>query len=124
MDQRVYEVQRWLNATYGGHGSFPAVTEDGITGNATIKAIVRGFQIETNVTVDGVIGNGTLSAIGTISANIDTSIPKNRNLVYLLQEQCTVKDILPEDLMVFTGTVQLMVSKVLRAMQVLLRRLV
>lgn len=85
MDQRVYEVQRWLNATYGGHGSFPAVTEDGITGNATIKAIVRGFQIETNVTVDGVIGNGTLSAIGTISANIDTSIPKNRNLVYLLQ---------------------------------------
>ena len=40
MDLKVLEVQKWLNLTYGNHPDFPAVTEDGLTGNSTIKALM------------------------------------------------------------------------------------
>ena len=70
MDLKVLEVQKWLNLTYGNHPDFPAVTEDGLTGNSTIKALIRGLQIEAGVKVDGVLGSGSLAAIGTISLNI------------------------------------------------------
>lgn len=66
MDLKVLEVQKWLNLTYGNHPDFPAVTEDGLTGNSTIKALIRGLQIEAGVKVDGVLGSGSLAAIGTI----------------------------------------------------------
>ena len=56
MDLKVLEVQKWLNLTYGNHPDFPAVTEDGLTGNSTIKALIRGLQIEAGVKVDGVLG--------------------------------------------------------------------
>ena len=49
MDLKVLEVQKWLNLTYGNHPDFPAVTEDGLTGNSTIKALIRGLQIEAGV---------------------------------------------------------------------------
>ena len=58
MDLKVLEVQKWLNLTYGNHPDFPAVTEDGLTGNSTIKALIRGLQIEAGVKVDGVLGSG------------------------------------------------------------------
>ena len=72
MDLKVLEVQKWLNLTYGNHLDFPAVTEDGLTGNSTIKALIRGLQIEAGVKVDGVLGSGSLAAIGTISPSLDT----------------------------------------------------
>ena len=71
MDLKVLEVQKWLNLTYGNHPDFPAVTEDGLTGNSTIKALIRGLQIEAGVKVDGVLGSGSLAAIGTISPSLD-----------------------------------------------------
>lgn len=78
MDLKVLEVQKWLNLTYGNHPDFPAVTEDGLTGNSTIKALIRGLQIEAGVKVDGVLGSGSLAAIGTISPSLDTSVQTNR----------------------------------------------
>lgn len=85
MDLEVLEVQKWLNLTYGNHPDFPAVTEDGLTGNSTIKALIRGLQIEAGVKVDGVLGSGSLAAIGTISPSLDTSVQTNRNKVYIAQ---------------------------------------
>ena len=85
MDLKVLEVQKWLNLTYGNHPDFPAVTEDGLTGNSTIKALIRGLQIEAGVKVDGVLGSGSLAAIGTISPSLDTSVQTNRNKVYIAQ---------------------------------------
>ena len=55
MDLKVLEVQKWLNLTYGNHPDFPAVTEDGLTGNSTIKVLIRWLQIEAGVKVDGVL---------------------------------------------------------------------
>ena len=54
MDLKVLEVHKWLNLTYGNHPDFPAVTEDGLTGNSTIKALIRGLQIEAGEKEDGV----------------------------------------------------------------------
>lgn len=85
MDLRVLEVQKWLNITYGKHPDFPIVTEDGLTGNSTIKALIRGLQIEAGVEVDGILGAGSLAAIGTISPALDTNVQTNRNKVYIAQ---------------------------------------
>lgn len=85
MDSKVLQVQQWLNKKYSSNANYTQITEDGNTGNETVTAIIKGFQIETGVTVDGKLGNGTLNAIGTLSNTIDTSIATNRNKVYLLQ---------------------------------------
>ena len=82
MDSKVLQVQQWLNKKYSSNANYTQITEDGNTGNETVTAIIKGFQIETGVTVDGKLGNGTLNAIGTL---FDTSIATNRNKVYLLQ---------------------------------------
>ncbi|MED0716784.1 hypothetical protein FB379_14014 [Aeribacillus composti] len=44
MDERVLEVQRWLNKTYGGRAGFNEVTEDGITGWKTVYRLIRALQ--------------------------------------------------------------------------------
>ncbi len=83
-DQRVREVQQWLNDTfptyfkYSEHesekGTFP-IEPDGITGNRTMKALVMAVQIHFNlVPVDGVWGNGTSAACPTINSDITDQI--------------------------------------------------
>ena len=47
-DTNVFNAQVYLNAMFGGHPDWVAVTEDGITGTATMQAIVRAFQINNN----------------------------------------------------------------------------
>ncbi len=58
MDERVLEVQRWLNKTYGGRAGFNEVTEDGITGWETVYRLIRALQLEmTIVSSNGNKGN-------------------------------------------------------------------
>lgn len=49
MDSRVLQTQEWLNKTYGDVAGFPVVDEDGITGQATFKALIYALQIEIGI---------------------------------------------------------------------------
>lgn len=83
-DQRVKEVQQWLNDTFPTYfkftedgsvmGSYP-IKPDGITGTKTMKALVMAVQIHYNLTpVDGIWGNGTSAACATISENTTDAV--------------------------------------------------
>lgn len=83
-DQRVREVQQWLNDTFPSYfkfsddgsemGIYP-IEPDGITGSRTMKALVMAVQIHYNLTpVDGILGNGTSAACATISAGVTDSV--------------------------------------------------
>ena len=49
MDQKVLEVQQWLNKTYGDDSRFKKVNENGQTGWPTINALIRATQIELGI---------------------------------------------------------------------------
>lgn len=74
MDQMVLKVQQWLNATYGGNANYKKVTEDGITGNSTVSALIQALQIEIGVpSPDGVFGKQTLQICPTISPSYSST---------------------------------------------------
>lgn len=52
MDSRVLQTQEWLNKTYGDVAGFPVVDEDGITGQATFKALIYALQIEIGISTE------------------------------------------------------------------------
>ncbi|MFL0252499.1 glycoside hydrolase domain-containing protein [Clostridium neuense] len=81
MDQMVLKVQQWLNATYGGNANYKKVTEDGITGNSTVSALIQALQIEIGVpSPDGVFGKQTLQICPTISPSYSST-----NEAYIVQ---------------------------------------
>lgn len=55
-------LQKWLNQQYGNIPGFVTVTEDGRTGNNTVKALARALQYELGITpMDGDFGSGSLA---------------------------------------------------------------
>ncbi|EJO5349327.1 DUF1906 domain-containing protein [Clostridium botulinum] len=78
MDQMVLGTQKWLNKTYKGRIS--ALTEDGITGWGTIRALTKALQLELGLTADGLWGQGTESKCPTINSNTG-----NKNIITILQ---------------------------------------
>ncbi|AVQ47647.1 glycoside hydrolase domain-containing protein [Clostridium botulinum] len=78
MDQMVLGTQKWLNKTYKGRIS--ALSEDGITGWGTIRALTKALQLELGVSADGLWGPGTESKCPTISSNSG-----NKNIITILQ---------------------------------------
>lgn len=86
MDLQVLQTQIWVNNTYSGVSGYTPVTEDGITGMLTFKALIRALQIELGIAVDGEFGNGTLnacpSAISEVT-DVNTAVPSN--LTYIIQ---------------------------------------
>lgn len=77
MDEMVLEVQVWLNKTYN-----VGVVEDGNTGQATFKGLIKALQTELGIAADGTFGNGTLNAC----PNSIREGESNHNLVYILQD--------------------------------------
>ena len=101
MDSRVLQTQEWLNKTYGDVAGFPVVDEDGITGQATFKALIYALQIEIGISnPDGIFGNDTLSKCPTLRESLipDSEIP--RNIIFILQGSLWCKGISPKG---FTG---------------------
>lgn len=78
MDIMVLETQKWLNKTYKGR--IGTLTEDGITGWSTIRALTKALQLELGVNADGIWGPGTESKCPTISSNSG-----NKNIITILQ---------------------------------------
>ncbi len=85
-DEMVRNVQIWLNQTYTPD-LIGTVNTDGITGNATVSAMIKALQIELSVyPIDGVFGNGTLDKLVVLS---DTTPEESYNnlehVIYILQ---------------------------------------
>ena len=78
MDQMVLGAQIWLNETY--KDKIHHVSEDGITGWGTIRALTKALQLELGVGADGIWGPGTESRCPTISSNSG-----NKNIITILQ---------------------------------------
>ena len=83
-DERVREVQQWLNNTFPAYfrydedpnncGSYP-IKPDGLTGTKTVKALVMALQIHYNLTpVDGIWGNATSAVCPDIKAGVTNSV--------------------------------------------------
>ncbi|WP_458457740.1 glycoside hydrolase domain-containing protein [Pseudobutyrivibrio sp.] len=85
MDLMVKKTQEWLNTTYGNNPNFVKVTEDGITGNGTVKGLIRALQIELGVTVDGSLGTKTLEKFGTLTRGCNKISESKRRQVFILQ---------------------------------------
>ncbi len=89
-DQRVKEVQQWLNDRFPSYfkydeenhyyGSYP-IEPDGKTGTKTVKALIMAIQIHYNLTpVDGVWGTKTSNACPIINQNVTDS-----TIMYIVQ---------------------------------------
>ena len=108
MDSRVLQTQEWLNKTYGEVSGFPTVVEDGITGNATFRALIYALQLEIGISKpDGVFGNDTLNNCPTLRESLipDSEIPR---LFIYYKGHCGVKEFLQRDLPVFLVLLLLM----------------
>lgn len=88
-DERVRDVQNWLNNTYGSNANWVQVDADGQTGFYTVKALVRALQIELGIEVDGTFGNGTKNGFNTrfpngLSKNTDATEQSTKNIIAIV----------------------------------------
>lgn len=91
------KTQQWLNSTYKGKAGYLAVSEDGTTGWATMKALTTALQIELGISSpNGNFGPATAAAFKTL-----TKGTPNANQVYILQGGLFCKGYNPTG---FTGT--------------------
>ncbi|MEU7908597.1 glycoside hydrolase domain-containing protein [Actinoplanes sp. NPDC049118] len=73
------DVQVWLNREYGSVAGFNRVTEDGITGWATMRALTRALQYELGITpLSDTFGPTTLANVTAISGDIASYWSTNR----------------------------------------------
>lgn len=79
-DERVLQVQKWLNETYGDDSRFNIIEEDGKTGWSTIYALRRALQIELGIQeTSNSFGPTTYALCPTIAQGSEG------NLVYIVQ---------------------------------------
>ena len=89
IDEKVLEVQNWLNATYKDNASWVIIDADGYTGAKTVKGLIRALQIELNTTADGIMGKGTKNLFNARFPNglseQTYSRSTDENIVYIIQ---------------------------------------
>lgn len=83
-DEKVLEVQQWLNTTYG-----LGLTEDGQTGYNTVQGLIKGLQTELNTTADGIFGVGTKNLFDNmflegLSIQTDTTSQTVKNIIRII----------------------------------------
>lgn len=82
-DLWVQKVQKWLNEEYRGRNGYVVISEDGIVGLGTCKALIRAMQLELGIsTPNGTFGPATISAFIAVGIKENTS---NKNLIRILQ---------------------------------------
>ncbi|CEN21832.1 glycoside hydrolase domain-containing protein [Paraclostridium sordellii] len=81
MDVMVLKAQQWVNETYKGKHGYEPVKETGKTGWPTMRALIRGLQIEEGISgPNGSFGPSTTKLCPTVSVST-----KNENLVKIVQ---------------------------------------
>lgn len=82
-DFLVQTVQEWYNNTYKGKTGYVKISEDGIVGPGTCKALIIALQIELGLSsIDGGFGANTAKAFSKVGINENTT---NKNLIRILQ---------------------------------------
>lgn len=82
----VLKVQEWLNTTYSGKTGYTVISEDGITGTTTVKALTIALQIEIGIALpDGVFGPTTSALCPTLSIDSDSNDPLVYRQIKILQ---------------------------------------
>lgn len=83
MDEAVLRAQKWVNENYLKKNGFATISEDGITGQNTVKALIIALQIEIGISSpNGTFGPSTTSLCPTLSKNINAAAS---NIVRILQ---------------------------------------
>ena len=97
-DERVRDVQKWLNQTYGKVSGYEKVTEDGVTSWATIYSLREGLQHELKITELGQgFGTATRAALRKVIKDI---VPGTTgNIVKLIKGAFWCKGIGPTNFM-------------------------
>lgn len=86
MDEMVLKVQQWANKTYTGRKGYTTISEDGQTGWGTIRALIRGLQLEIGIPdPTGSFGPATTDACPTLSSNSDYTNGSISNQIRILQ---------------------------------------
>ena len=88
-DSNVKKAQVYLNSMFGGHSEWVKLEENGNTGTATIKGIIRAFQIQNNVAVAGVVGPATLAKMKALP-KISKMSPSDTPLINVCLIQCAL----------------------------------
>ncbi len=89
-DTNVLNAQVYLNAMFGAHPNWVTVVEDGLTGTATMQAIVRAFQINNNVGgVTGSIGPLTIAKMKSLPT-ISKMNPNDPSSINVCLIQCAL----------------------------------
>lgn len=86
-DYWVQKVQEWYNSEYQGKTGYTKITEDGIIGQGTCKALVHALQVELGVpTPNGTFGPTTIKYFNDRfgDGGIDETVT-NENIIYILQ---------------------------------------
>lgn len=79
MHQLVLKAQQWVNSTYSGVAGFQPVLEDGRTGWATVRALVRALQHELGIIPpSGTFSPVTLQALTAAWPAVDAGTPEPR----------------------------------------------
>lgn len=113
MDEKVLEVQEWLNKTYGNNSQYKEIDEDGITGTKTCRALIQGLQIELGVSADGIFGEDTEKLCTPIGPNSNTDDSSIKRRIQILQGGlfCKGEGLNPVDFNgVYTDTTELAVK--------------
>lgn len=83
MDEAVLRAQKWVNENYLEKNGYTAISEDGITGQNTVKALIIALQIEIGVSSpNGTFGPATTSLCPTLSKDVNAAAS---NIVKILQ---------------------------------------
>ena len=89
-DVNVSTAQHYLNAMFSGNPNWVDVVEDGITGTATMQAIVRAFQINNNIgSVTGTIGPLTIAKMKSLPT-ISKMNPNDPSSINVCLIQCAL----------------------------------
>lgn len=102
MDTMVQKTQIWLNANYKYYPEWVTLKEDGVTGWATIRGLIRALQYQIGIqTPNGNFGPATEAACPTLKMDLDNTDYRIKNLVFILQGFMWCKGYSPGG---FTGT--------------------
>lgn len=81
MDSQVLAAQTWLNETYGSAAGWVPLSEDGVSGWATIYGLRRALQVELGVSpISSAFGQATTSAFVSRVGRIDAGTTNDRLL--------------------------------------------
>lgn len=103
-DVMVRATQHWLNATYRGKHGYQPVAENGITGWATVHALLRALQIELGIAEPSDnFGDATTSKYKAAPIVAPANAGQMNNKYAILQGRCGARGMIPSTTALWTA---------------------